>query len=65
MLLKDLLPYKIIYNNELGYEELRKQTGFIAGITAYPGEDELLALAQGALRVLTKEEEAKEYWLSI
>lgn len=42
-------------------EELRKQCGFIAGITAYPGEDELLALAQGALRVLTKEEEAKEY----
>lgn len=42
-------------------EEIRRQCGFIAGVTAYPGEDELLALAQGALRVLTGEEESKEY----
>ncbi len=41
--------------------ELKKKTGFIAPITVYPGEDELLALAQGALRVLKGEEEAKVY----
>ena len=33
----------------------------IAPFTVYPGEDELLALAQGALRVLKGEEEAKTY----
>lgn len=42
-------------------EEIIKRVGFIAGVTIYPGEDELLALAQGALRVLNKEEEAKKY----
>ena len=33
----------------------------VAPFTVYPGEDELLALAQGALRVLNGEEEAKTY----
>lgn len=42
-------------------EILEKHLGFIAPITVYPGEDELLALAQGALRVVTGEEAAKEY----
>ena len=42
-------------------EELKKRAGFIAPFTVYAGEDELLALAQGALRVLNKEEEAKVY----
>ena len=42
-------------------EELRKRVGWISDITVYPGEDELLALAQGAIRVITGEEEAKEY----
>ena len=32
-----------------------------APVVVYPGEDELLALAQGALRVLRGEEEPKEY----
>lgn len=32
-----------------------------AGITAYPGENEMLGLAQGALRVLEGREAAKEY----
>ena len=40
---------------------LKERVGFIAPVTVYPGEDELLALAQGALRVLNKEEAAKEY----
>ena len=30
-------------------------------ITVYPGEDELLALTQGALRVLKGEEKLMEY----
>ena len=40
---------------------LEKYLGFIAPITVYPGEDELLALCQGALRVVNGEEQAKEY----
>lgn len=42
-------------------EELTRKLGWIAPITVYPGEDELLALAQGALRVMNGEEPAKEY----
>lgn len=42
-------------------KELNKKVGFIAGMTVYPGEDEILALAQGAIRVLNEEEQAKEY----
>ena len=42
-------------------EELRRRIGWIAPVTVYPGEDEMLSLAQGALRVLRGEEEAKEY----
>lgn len=43
-------------------EEIKKRTGWITpNFIVYPGEDELLALAQGALRVLNKEEEACEY----
>ena len=34
---------------------------WIAPVTVYPGEMEMLALAQGALRVLTEEENALEY----
>ena len=40
---------------------LREKVEWIAPITVYPGEDELLALTQGALRVLNGEEEAKIY----
>ena len=42
-------------------EILEKHLRFIAPITVYPGEDELLALCQGALRVVNGEEEAKKY----
>ncbi|MBQ3089141.1 MAG: butyrate kinase [Oscillospiraceae bacterium] len=41
--------------------ELQRMIGWIAPFTVYPGEDELLALAQGALRVMTGEEAAKVY----
>ena len=41
--------------------DLKEATGWIAPITVYPGEDELLALVQGGLRVLNGEEKALEY----
>ncbi len=40
---------------------LKERAEWIAPFTVYPGEDELLALAQGALRVLKGEEKAMEY----
>ena len=40
---------------------LQERAGFIAPFTVYPGEDELLALAQGAIRVLNGEEAAMQY----
>ena len=40
---------------------LKERTGWIADYTVYGGEDELLALAQGAIRVLSGEEKAMEY----
>lgn len=42
-------------------EQLKEMVGFISKILVYPGEDEMLSLAQGALRVLYNEEQAKEY----
>lgn len=42
-------------------EVLKERAGWIAPVTVYPGEDELLALAQGALRVLNGEEQAMKY----
>lgn len=42
-------------------EMIEKKVSFISKIIVYPGEDELLALAQGGLRVLNGEENAKEY----
>lgn len=41
--------------------EIKKRVQFIAPVTVYPGEDELLALAEGALRVMNGEERALEY----
>lgn len=43
----------------VGY--IKEKVSFIAPVIIYPGEDELLALAQGGLRVLNGEETAKEY----
>lgn len=40
---------------------ISKRVRFIAPIVVYPGEDEMLALAQGAIRVLNGEEKALEY----
>ncbi len=50
----------IAYNADV-IDALKEYAGFIAPFTVYPGEDELLALTQGALRVLNGEEEAMKY----
>jgi len=42
-------------------EALKEMVSFLGPVVVYPGEDELLALAEGGLRVLRGEEEAKEY----
>lgn len=47
--------------NKLITDKLTERAGFIAPVTVYPGEDELLALAQGAIRVMNGEEKAMEY----
>ena len=50
----------IAYNASV-VDALKERAGFIAPFTVYPGEDELLALAQGGIRVLTGEEKVMEY----
>jgi butyrate kinase len=40
---------------------IRERVEFIAPFYVYPGEDEMLALAEGAYRVLTGEENPKTY----
>ena len=50
----------IAYNAKV-IEALKEKAGWIAPFTVYPGEDELLALVQGGLRVLNGEEKAMEY----
>lgn len=57
---------QIIVTGGIAYDKyvvakLQERTGFIAPFTVYPGEDELLALAQGGLRVMNGEEKALEY----
>lgn len=42
-------------------DALSELLSWIAPITVYPGEDEMLSLAQGALRVLNGEEELQKY----
>ena len=50
----------IAYGQEI-IAKLKERAEWIAPFTVYPGEDELLALAQGAIRVINGEEEAKVY----
>lgn len=50
----------IAYNKDV-VDKMQERAGFIAPFTVYPGEDELLALTQGALRVMNGEEEAMKY----
>ncbi|MCR5719049.1 MAG: butyrate kinase [Lachnospiraceae bacterium] len=50
----------IAYGAEV-IESLKNYAEWIAPFTVYPGEDELLALAQGGLRVMNHEEEPMKY----
>lgn len=57
---------QIIVTGGIAYDEvvvagLKERTEWIAPFTVYPGEDELLALAQGGLRVIKGEEKALVY----
>jgi len=57
---------QIVVTGGIAYDKyvvakLKERAGYIAPFTVYPGEDELLALAQGALRVMNGEEKAMEY----
>ena len=48
-------------HSELLVGWIRERVGFIAPVLVYPGGDEMLAMAQGVLRVLHGEETAREY----
>lgn len=57
---------QIIITGGIAYDKevvagLKEHCGFLAPITVYPGEDELLALVQGGLRVVNGTEKALEY----
>ncbi|WP_129600191.1 butyrate kinase [Anaerophilus nitritogenes] len=56
----------IILTGGIAYDQkfiewIKEYISFIGKVIVYPGEEELKALAQGALRVLKGEEKAKEY----
>ncbi len=55
-----ILTGGIAYGKDI-CDVLKERTGWIAPVTVYAGEDELLALAQGAMRVMNGEEKAMEY----
>lgn len=55
-----LLGGGMVHSKDL-VEQLQKYCGWIAPISAYPGEFEMEAMASGAIRVLKGEEEAKYY----
>ncbi|RQD69210.1 MAG: butyrate kinase [Tindallia sp. MSAO_Bac2] len=56
----------IILTGGLAYDEMLTEwisdrVSFLGDVKVYPGEDEMIALAEGALRILRKEEEARSY----
>ena len=55
-----LLGGGIVHNEEL-VKKISEDCGFIAPVTAYPGEFEMEAMAAGVIRVLEGNEELKEY----
>lgn len=55
-----LLTGGIAYSKYLT-SRLKERVGFLAPVEVLPGEDELQALAEGAYRVLSGEEQAREY----
>ncbi len=59
-------PHAVVVTGGLAHDEMlvewiRERVEWIAPFIVYPGEDEMSALAEGALRVLRGEERAKEY----
>lgn len=57
---------QIIMTGGIAYDKavttgLKERAGWIAPVTVYPGEDELMALVQGGLRVLNGEEKPMVY----
>ncbi|HEX9916802.1 MAG TPA: butyrate kinase, partial [candidate division Zixibacteria bacterium] len=50
-----------IANSKKLVNSIEERVKFIAPVMVFPGEDEMEALTLGVLRVLNKEEEAKEY----
>jgi len=50
-----------VAHSEMLLSWIRERVSWIAPILVYPGEDEMLALSQGALRVLRGEEAARQY----
>ena len=50
-----------VAHSEMLLNWVRERVAWIAPVMVYPGEDEMLALAQGGLRVLRGEEEARDY----
>ena len=50
-----------IAHSEVVTGEITKLVDWIAPVTVYPGEDEMLALTQGVLRVLRGDEAVKDY----
>jgi len=55
-----LLTGGIAYS-EIVVAKIREYVEYIAQVRVYPGEDEMSALTEGALRVLRGEEKSKEY----
>ena len=55
-----ILTGGIAYSKKIR-EEIESRVKFIAPVISYPGEDEMIALAQGGLRVLNGEEKALDY----
>ncbi len=56
----------IILTGGIAYDKkfigwIKERVSFISDVIVYPGEDELIALAEGGLRVLRGEEVAKQY----
>jgi len=56
----------VVLTGGLAYDKtligwIREKIDFLGRVFVYPGEDEMTALAQGALRVLDGEEKAREY----
>jgi butyrate kinase len=57
---------QIVVTGGIAYDKgvvagLKERAEWIAPFTVYPGEDELLALVQGGLRVINGVEEAMKY----